>query len=454
MTDFKVFGQHDENTIKQMAELVQYGSVEKAALMADGHFGYNMPVGGVVGYSEHISPSGVGFDIGCGVKAVKTNLTYGDLKALGVSSVADQIASKIAFGMGRVAEVRTDHALFDSDAWDILKDVAGRHEYDRLFAGARKQLGTVGGGNHYVDVLVEKTAKTTFDPSEAENAPVWIMTHFGSRGFGHGVATGFIKIAEGYGFGDKLQKGQRLKSDLYEGGEPALLELATDMGQAYQRVMELGGQYAYAGRDLVVQQVLDILGAEAIDKVHNHHNYSFTETHKGKELQVTRKGATPLAPGQRGAVGGSMCDIAVIVKGKQPGATITQTHGGPTTSNTDDLETLLEQEDTMRSTVHGAGRVMSRTEAKGKRKYRTNELVLNEDGTPKKPGRVTEEMMAKSVADFGIELRGGFLDESAFVYRPLRDVLDVHANTAEVETVLVPKIVCMAPSNVVDPFKD
>lgn len=453
MTDFKVFGQHDENTIKQMAELVQYGSVEKAALMADGHFGYNMPVGGVVGYSEHISPSGVGFDIGCGVKAVKTNLTYGDLKALGVSSVADQIASKIAFGMGRTAEVRTDHALFDSDAWDILKDVAGRHEHDRLFAGARKQLGTVGGGNHYVDVLVEKTTKTTLDPSEAENAPVWIMTHFGSRGFGHGVATGFIKIAEGYGFGDKLQKGQRLKSDLYEGGEPALLELATDMGQAYQRVMELGGQYAYAGRDLVVQQVLDILGAEELDTVHNHHNYSFTEVHGGKELQVTRKGATPLAPGQRGAVGGSMCDIAVIVKGRSvPGAAVA-------TSDQEQIFARLrareqEQADTLLSTVHGAGRVMSRTEAKGKRKYRTNELVLNEDGTPKKPGRVTEEMMAKSVADFGIELRGGFLDESAFVYRPLRDVLDVHANTAEVETVLVPKIVCMAPSNVVDPFKD
>lgn len=443
MTDFKVFGQHDENTIKQMAELVQYGSVEKAALMADGHFGYSMPVGGVVGYSEHISPSGVGFDIGCGVKAVKTNLTYRDLKQLGVSSVADQIASKIAFGMGRIAEVRTDHALFDSDAWSILKDVAGHHEHDRLLAGARKQLGTVGGGNHYVDVLVESYEKVMIEGTyHPDNAPVWIMTHFGSRGFGHGVATGFIKVAEGFHFADK-HTGQ-LKSEKYEGGEPALLEIASDMGLAYQRVMELGGQYAYAGRDLVVQQVLDILGAEAVDTVHNHHNYSFTETHGGKELQVTRKGATPLAPSQRGAVGGSMCDIAVIVKGVTPDLT----NSSPV------FDIVMEQDATLQSTVHGAGRVMSRTEAKGKRKYRTNELVLNPDGTPKKAPRVTEEMMAKSVADFGIELRGGFLDESAFVYRPLQDVLDVHANTAEVETVLIPKIVCMAPSNVVDPFKD
>lgn len=451
MVDFKVFGQHDKNTIKQMAELVQYGSVEKAALMADGHFGYNMPVGGVVGYSEHISPSGVGFDIGCGVKAVKTNLTYGDLKQLGVSSVADQIAAKINFGMGGRNEARSDHDLFDADAWSILLDVAGRHAYDKLFSGARKQLGTVGGGNHYVDVLIERNhaePKYLHGGLHSPDDPVWIMTHFGSRGFGHGVATGFIKIAEGYKFDQNMKGLPQLKSDMYEGGEPALLETATDMGRAYQSVMELGGRYAYAGRDIVVQQVLDILGGEAIDTVHNHHNYSFTEHHGGRELQVTRKGATPLAPGQRGAVGGSMCDIAVIVKGKEADLSdMTRAHPS-------DLMTRREQEATLMSTVHGAGRVMSRNEAKGKRKYRTNELILNEDGTPKKAPAVSEEMMAQSVKDYGIELRGGFLDESAFCYRPLKDVLAAHANTAEVETVLRPVIVCMAPSNIVDPFKD
>lgn len=443
--DFAVFGQHDENTIQQMRDLVQYGSVERAALLADGHFGFNMPVGGVVGYSEHISPSGVGFDIGCGVKATKTNLTYADLKALGTANVADQIASKINFGLGGRNEARSDHGLFDSDVWSILRDVAGHHAHDKLFSGARKQLGTVGGGNHYVDVLVE--------PDEQDSgflhpdAPVWIMTHFGSRGFGHGVATGFIKIAEGFKFDEKLPKGTRLKSELYEGGEPALLEIASDMGIAYQRIMELGGQYAYAGRDIVVQQVLDILGATEVDSVHNHHNYSFTETHKGKELQVTRKGATPLAPGQRGAVGGSMCDIAVILRGRD-----TPRQPGPGVYR--NMTLIEEQESSLFSTVHGAGRVMSRNEAKGKRKYRTNELILNEDGTPKKAPRVSEEMMAKSVKDYGIELRGGFLDESAFCYRPLRDVIKAHDNTAKVEHTLRPVIVCMAPSNVVDPFKD
>jgi tRNA-splicing ligase RtcB len=97
---------------------------------------------------------------------------------------------------------------------------------------------------------------------------------------------------------------------------------------------------------------------------------------------------------------------------------------------------------------------MSRNEAKGKRKYRTNELVLNPDGTPKREGKVSHEMMDKSVKDYGIELRGGFLDESAFCYRPLKDVIEAHKNTVNVDHTLRPVIVCMAGANVQDPFKD
>lgn len=191
----------------------------------------------------------------------------------------------------------------------------------------------------------------------------------------------------------------------------------------YYRAMRLAGRYAYAGRDYVIQQVLSILGAEADIEVHNHHNYAWKEMHNGREVVVVRKGATPSAPGQVGFIGGSMGDISVIVRGKD----------------------TLENQESYYSTVHGAGRIMSRTQAAGKMNWKTR---------TRSGGQISKEQMDRAVREFGVELRGAGTDESPFVYRQLREVLDAHVGTIDVLHVLKPIGVCMAGADEFDPYKD
>lgn len=429
-TKIKAWGDVQESAVKQMEALVEYGDVYDAALMADHHLGYSQPIGGVIAYRDSVSPSGVGFDIACGNKAVRTDLTFADIKDR-MGTIADLIFERVEFGVGRKRATRVDHALFDSDAWDILKDVAGRHEHDGLKAKARNQLGTVGSGNHYVDVFVE---------GEGDDAPVWVGVHFGSRGLGHTIATGFLKMGAGLGWSEKPQKGER-----YEKEEPTLLPLDGDLGRAYLSLMGLAGEYAYAGRDDVVTTVLDILGGTATLDIHNHHNFAWLEEHGGETVNVIRKGATPLFPGQLSFIGGSMCDISVIVEGV-------------------DCDEAVQ---TMRSTVHGAGRVMGRMAAKGKRCRVCKgegcasdlEIPINEtqpcdgSGWTRKPN-VTEQQWHDAVADYGIHLRGAGVDESPFVYRRLPDVLAAHADSTKVLHTLRPVIVCMAGAEIRDPYKD
>lgn len=427
-----ILGQHEPHTIGQMTKLMEHGDIFAAAICADGHLGYSQPIGGVVGYRGMVSPSGVGFDIACGNKAAKTDLTYGDIKD-NLSALADRIFAEVEFGMGRKAQTKVDHDLFDDSAWDTLKEFAGRHTHDRLKAKARNQLGTVGSGNHYVDVFTE---------GEGDDAPVWVGVHFGSRGFGHGVTTGFLKLGVDMGWDYKPAKGER-----YEREEPTLFGLDTDLGRGYHELMNLAGKYAYAGRDAVVEQVVGILGGVVEFEVHNHHNFAWEEEHGGETITVIRKGATPLFPGQQSFIGGSMTGISVIVEGL-------------------DTEEAVA---TMRSTVHGAGRVMGRMMAKGKackrckklgRPCEPGEVVPSQETQPcdgsgwTKTPMVTQDMMDDAVKSSGIELRGAGVDESPFVYRELPDVLKAHEASTKVLHTLTPVIVCMAGADVRDPYKD
>src|SRR5699024_10409550 len=369
------------------------GNVIGGVLCADGHYGYSQPVGGVVVYDGQISPSGVGYDIACGNKAVKTNLVYADIQK-NISSIMDDIQQAIPFGFGKNNPNRVDHELFDAPEWDVFKEI-GKHEHDRLKSTARAQLGTTGSGNHYVDILVdEKTDE------------VWIGNHFGSRGLGHRTATGFLNLAKGLKFSDRAP-GESMEA------EPTLLDINSDLGDMYFRAMTLAGRYAYAGRDLVIQEVLNILGAKSTFEVHNHHNYAWKETHFGKEYIVVRKGATPAAPGQLGFVGGSMADISVILQGVES----------------------EKSKNAFYSTIHGAGRIMSRTKAAGRMNWRTRK---------RKGGAISEKQMEKAVKQYGVELRGAGTDESPFVYRKLREVLDAHEGTIEVLHTLKPIGVIMA----------
>jgi len=374
-----VFGTHETDTLKQFDNCLNSGNVEAGVLCADGHYGYSQPIGGVVVYDGQISPSGVGFDIACGNKAVKTSLMYTDIQA-NIASIMDELAGKVQFGVGKSSGENKDHPVFEDTDWDVYKEI-GKHEHDQLKSLARKQLGTTGSGNHYVDLLVD-----------TKTDEVWIANHFGSRGLGHRTATGFLNLADGRRFSDKPKQAPMQS-------KPVLLDMDSELGIMYYQAMQIAGKYAYAGRDVVINQVLDVLGAKAVEEIHNHHNYAWKEVHSGKEYIVVRKGATPAAPGQKGFVGGSMGDISVILQGV-------------------DSE---KSRNAFYSTVHGAGRIMSRTQAAGKRRKgkRTG-------------GAIQPNQMHKAVRNFGVELRGGGTDESPFVYRQLQEVLDAHAGTVEV----------------------
>nr|MBA2362894.1 RtcB family protein [Chloroflexia bacterium] len=260
----------------------------------------------------------------CGLKGVRTNLRAQDVRPR-VGGILDDIQRTIAFGVGRTSGKNVDHPIFDDPTWQDIRPVW------KLRQMAQQQLGTVGSGNHFVDLL------------EDEEGWLWVSAHFGSRGLGHRTASGYLNLAAGRAF-DAKAPGESMD-------QPAtVLSLDSPLGQEYLHAMELAGKYAYAGRDYVVGQVLGILGTTSTEEVHNHHNFAWKETHNGEELHVVRKGATPAWPGQRGFIGGSMGDISVVVEG------------------VDDPEAQAA----LRSTIHGAGRVMSRRRAAGRIRYKKN----------------------------------------------------------------------------------
>jgi tRNA-splicing ligase RtcB len=378
----------DEGALSQIRTCAK--TADRAVLMADHHKGYAVPIGGVVAYKDAISPSGVGFDIACGNKAVLLDIPAAEVRN-NIGRIMDDIWRTISFGVGRNNNERVEHSIFEKDhpGWQT-------HPARGLKQMAANQLGTVGSGNHYVDLFAD------------ENDRVWIGVHFGSRGLGHKIATYFLEAA-----------GAKDGMDV----EPCVLSVHSDLGAQYLEAMKLGGEYAYAGRDWVCARVASLLGATILEEVHNHHNFAWLEEHGGEKLWLVRKGATPAFPGQRGFVGGSMGDQSVILEG---------------------VESKLGEE-TLYSTVHGAGRVMGRREAKGK---------WNKKGECVQPGKVTQSMMHEWVKREGVELRGAGLDESPHCYKRLPEVLEHHAGTVRILHTLTPLGVAMAGANEFDPYKD
>jgi tRNA-splicing ligase RtcB len=439
----KTYGPVDERSLKQLERCMAAGDAEYGVLCADHHPGYSQPIGGAIAYEGHVSPSGVGYDIGCGNKAVQTELTRADLEDLGgVEAIMDRITQRISFGMGVPARERADHPVLD-------KIRHAEFAPQRKLAGvAESQLGTVGSGNHYVNLM------------EDEDGHVWVGVHFGSRGFGHKTASGFLALAQGLAFDGRAREGEM-------DSPPVLLKLGTELGDSYIAAMELAGEYAYAGRDVVVAKVLEILSAEAVHEVHNHHNFAWREEHGGRTYWVVRKGCTPARPGQEGFVGGSMGDESVILEG------VASEEAG---------ESLF-------STVHGAGRVMSRTQAAGRVRRRKRwacnhrdcgrvfeiDGVSSRQGAPErgvcpdhpearvrkvwveeqvKPGIVDWPAVQARLRDQGIVLVGGGADEAPEVYKRLPDVLAAHAGSIRVTHRLRPLGVAMAGRDIHDPYKD
>lgn len=386
----KIFGQHDEKTIAQMEKVAANGGI--AVLSADAHVGMAFPVGGIWAHPDLISIHGVGVDIGCGNTAIKLDIKSEDVQN-DISNIMDDIVNNISFGMGQKNNKPNSSLLFEDDKWSF-------EPLKSLKSLAESQLGTVGGGNHYVDIFVD------------ENDYVWVGTHFGSRGLGHKIAKHFLNLADAK---DGID------------AEPAFLDGNSQIGKDYLTCMEMAGRYAMAGRawvcDFIAKNIID---APIIDSVNNNHNFCWRENHFGQDMWVVRKGATPAFPQQRGFIGGSMGDNAYIVEG---------------------VDSELSKQ-ALYSTVHGAGRVMSRTQAKGK-------FVKDENGRKiRQDGLVRHDDMMNWVKNKGVCLRGGDVDESPQAYRRLDEVLSYHAGTINILHTLRPIGVAMAGKNEFDPYKD
>jgi tRNA-splicing ligase RtcB len=431
-TPITVYGDVDAHAIEQLTRCAEAGDALRGVLCADGHVGYSQPIGGALAYADFISPSGVGYDIACGNKACRTDLLYEDVDA-DVPALMDAIFDRISFGVGRKNQEPVDHPVLDAIR---AADFAPQRD---LHAMAAAQLGTVGSGNHYVDLF------------EGDDGHVWIGVHFGSRGFGHKTASGFLALARGKAFGEHASGGEM-------DSPPVLFAVDSELGQSYIAAMHLAGEYAYAGRDTVVAKVLAILGAESTYEVHNHHNFAWRERHEGVDVWVVRKGCTPAFPGQEGFVGATMGEESVILRGVDSQAS----------------------RELLYSTVHGAGRVMSRTRAAGRSRRRW--ACANRDcdwfqgpgehkpahgRCPKcgqgrlarrlvqlAPGAVDWPRVQTTLSASGVELRGGGADEAPEAYKRLDAVLAAHGDTIEVLHRLRPIGVAMADPGTFDPYKD
>lgn len=384
-----VWGEPLQEAVDQMKEAMKYEACY-GALMADHHIGYSVPVGGVIAYEGKICVNGVGFDIACGNKAVLLDCDAQVVKQ-NIYRNMNEIQSKISFGVGRKNNERVEHEIFDDPVWneiDILRNLRGK---------AQDQLGTVGSGNHYVDIFIDDLER------------IWVGVHFGSRGLGHSIATHFVKAGGGV---DGVH------------AKPVIFDENSDLGEQYLKCMELAGRYAYAGRDWVCDSVAQILRANVLEAVHNHHNFAWRERHFGKDLWVVRKGATPSFPGQRGFIGSSMGDASFVLEGV----------------DSPDSSTSLY------STIHGAGRIMGRTQAKGKTDRKTGKKLTE--------GLVKKEEHESYMLKHAPEVRGGDLDESPIAYKRIESVLEAHSSTIKVLHKLKPIGVCMADKRDYDPYKD
>lgn len=393
MKKIKIFGKEiiEESAIKQLENCVSEDDI--GVLTADAHLGYGHPIGGAVAYKNKISLSGVGFDIGCGNYCVKTSLNYYDIKD-NLSKIVDEIFHKISFGVGRTNQEPVEHNVIDkiSDSnisfQKNLKDLA------------YQQLGTVGSGNHFVDIFIDNEMN------------IWIGCHFGSRGFGHKTTMEFIKMSG--------QKEGSMES------EPILFDMSSQIGQDYFEAMNLAGEYAYAGREIVINKILNILDTTKVFEVHNHHNFAWIEEHFGEKYYVVRKGCTPAFPDQMGFIGANMYDESVIIKGVERN----------------------ESKEGLYSTVHGAGRIISRNKAAGKRKWKKGKKIKLSEGI------VDWNKVKQMMIEKNIELRGAGADEAPECYKKLDDVLFYQGNTIEIIHRLKPIAVLMAPEEIFDPYKD
>ena len=369
----------EPTAVEQMVNACKLPVSVAGALMPDAHLGYGLPIGGVLAVDNAVAPYAVGVDIACRMKM--------SVLALPTSALADQrdrlveaLEAETRFGVGVAFRNRRQHGVMDED-WSFSPVTADMK--DRAWG----QLGTSGSGNHFVEF-----GTLTFEHDQLAlpaGTYLALLSHSGSRGTGARVADYYSKLAM-----DQHRELPRALSRL------AWLDVDSQAGQEYWLAMQLMGRYAAANHDLIHRHVVGHLGAEVLLDIENHHNFAWREMHFGRDVIVHRKGATPAGIGDVGIIPGSMATSAYVVRGK----------GKP---------------DSVRSAAHGAGRRMSRKQAKRTFTWRD-----------------AREFLARR----GVEVLTAGLDEVPMAYKDIEAVMAAQRDLVEPIARFEPKLVKMAPA--------
>lgn len=380
--DYSIYGNRhiSQNAIRQMEDALKLPIAVKGALMPDAHQGYGLPIGGVLAARNAVIPFGVGLDIGCRMALSVYDLpeNYLQKKEFDLQKALRRYTH---FGNEGTLDFEVDHPVLERPEFhqtDLLKRLHGKAWY---------QLGSSGTGNHFVEFgTVELFENNVFQLPAGKY--VGLLSHSGSRGMGAAIAAMYTKIAT-----------QKCKLPR-EWQSMAWLNLDEEAGEEYWLSMNLAGDYAKACHDVIHKNLERVLGLKAVCKVENHHNFAWKEMHNGEELIVHRKGATPAAKGELGIIPGSMCSKGYIVSGK----------GLPESLN---------------SASHGAGRKMSRSEARE---------------------RISKSSMNALLAEHKTLLIGGSVEESSMAYKDIDAIMKAQEELINVEGSFMPKIVRMNKS--------
>jgi len=379
---FSIYGQRHiaQNAIAQMEAAMKLPIAVKGALMPDAHHGYGLPIGGVLATHNAVIPFGVGLDIGCRM-------------ALSIYVLPENYIQRKEYDLQRALRRFTHFGNDGTLAFDVDHPVLERPEFQatellkRLHGKAWYQLGSSGTGNHFVEFgTVEIHPDNTLNLTPGTY--IGLLSHSGSRGMGAAIAGIYTKIAM-----QKCKLPRELQS-------MAWLNLDEEAGQEYWLSMNLAGDYAKACHDVIHANLERVMGLEPICKVENHHNFAWKEVHNGQELVVHRKGATPAAKGELGIIPGSMTSKGYIVSGLGVG-------------------------ESLNSASHGAGRKLSRKEARES---------------------ISKSHLHAKLAEHKTMLIGGSVEEASMAYKDIEVVMQSQKELVKVEGAFTPKIVRMNKS--------
>jgi len=371
----------EEGAIQQMNVAMQLPVTVAGALMPDAHQGYGLPIGGVLATKNAIIPYGVGVDIGCrmalSIYDIPEEFYFENEHKFKRELIAQ---SKFGAGHGFQGQHKAKHDVLDNPDFNINPFIRG------LKDKAWSQLGSSGGGNHFVEFGILEFEKDDAALNIPKGRYVALLTHSGSRGFGATVAGHYTKLAK-----DACKLPDVAKNLAY-------LDMSSNLGQEYWIAMNLAGDYASACHEIIHNKIEKALGATVLAKVENHHNFAWKEMYNGEEVIVHRKGATPAAKGVMGIIPGSMTAPGFLVRGKG-------------------------EENAINSASHGAGRQMSRTKA-----IKT----------------ITKNEMQSILRDHGVTLIGAGLDEAPMAYKDINIVMAAQQDLVDVVAKFTPKMVRMA----------